>query len=305
MTRQIKNLPASIHFQLNQLAKAQRRSFMDVFYYYANERFLYRLSHSKNAKNFVLKGGLVFVGQGILLRRPTRDIDMQGFIVNSIENLVEIVKDVCLQPVEPDGMLFDPESITGEQIMDEADYHGVRVRFNGYLGQSQIFLQVDISFANEITPADISVKYPLLLGGAPFELRGYPFETMIAEKFQAMVALGTYNDRLKDFYDIWFLAQQIRFEGKILVRALMATFLSRNTPLPNELPVALSDSFAIQKQHQWQVFLNKFIEPSLELADFGQVLAVLRQFLMPPLGAANTGTSFDFTWKPGGPWESS
>ena len=207
MKGEIKDPAASVHEKLKNLAKQRGRPFQELFYYYSIERFLYRFSRSLYASRFVLKGGLMFIGWGIDLRRPTRDIDVQGYVENSIENLVSIVKDICVQQVETDGMSFDPDSVRGERIMNDADYQGMRIFFIGRLGKAPIHLHLDVSFANVITPHHIEIDYPSLLGMPEFQLRGYPVQTSIAEKFQAMVVLGTINGRMKDFYDIWLLSQ--------------------------------------------------------------------------------------------------
>ena len=91
--------------------------------------------------------------------------------------------------------------------MDEADYPDIRIYFDGYLGDASIQLHLDVSFSNVITPSEIDVEYPSLLNMPSFEIRGYPYETAISEKFQSMVELGSINDRVKDFFDIWLLSQ--------------------------------------------------------------------------------------------------
>jgi hypothetical protein len=120
MKNEIKNLPASVHDRLKNIARENGRTFQELFYYYAIERFPYRLSKSPYSNSFILKGGLMFKGWGIPLRRPTRDIDVQGYQENSIENLVTIVRSICVQEVEPDGMWFEPGSVRGEGVMNEA-----------------------------------------------------------------------------------------------------------------------------------------------------------------------------------------
>lgn len=227
MKKEVKNLPASVHQRLKNLAVQSGSTFQDMFYYYAMERYLYRLSHSEYSTRFTLKGGLMFRGWGIPLRRLTRDIDVQGYVNNSIENLIAIVREICEQEVEQDGMRFDPDSVNGDQIMNEADYPGAQINFIGYLGTASIHLHLDISFANVITPATVRVAYPTLLDMPGFEIRGYPCETAISEKFQAMVDLGSINDRMKDFFDIWLLSQQVDIQGTTLAEAIQATFKNR------------------------------------------------------------------------------
>jgi predicted nucleotidyltransferase component of viral defense system len=303
MSNKIKNLPESVHNRLKGLARQAQRPFQEYFYYYAIERFLYRLTQSPYAERFVLKGGLMFLGWGIPLRRPTRDIDVQAYLSSSVVDVVEIVQAICSQEVEADGMRFDPTSVRGEQIIEVADYAGVRAYFTGYMGQADIHLHMDVSFANVITPGFILVEYPTLLGSPAFTIRGYPIETTIAEKFQAMVVLDNINDRMKDFYDIWLLSQQVNIPGSILLKAIHATFEARRTSLPDHLPTALSDEFALSRQSDWARFLKRSLIDDPYLTDFSTIVEILRRLFWPILQAASNGTSWSKEWKAGGPWQ--
>src|SRR4030067_2158823 len=230
MKKEIKNIPDSVHARLKRKAKESNQTFQEILYYYALERFLYRLYRSKYSQVFVLKGALMFFGWGLPLSRPTRDIDLQGYTTNSDENLVSIIREVCVQPVEPDGMIYDPESVRSGVIMEKAEYQGIRVSLMGFLGKSVIPFHIDISFSDEITPSAKTANYPTFLGELgmlPFTIRGYHYETSIAEKFQTMVALGTLNSRMKDFYDILILSDQFEIDGQILAEAFIATFRAR------------------------------------------------------------------------------
>jgi len=135
-------------------------------------------------------------------------------------------------------------------------------------------------------------------------LLGYPPETVIAEKLQAMVYLGEINSRMKDYYDIWLLNHQCDFDGATLQKAIIATFQKRATPIPKEMPAALSDEFAIGKQPLWKGFLAKFPSDPGEITSFQQVMSQLRTFLLPLLQATATGSVFDWIWKAGGTWQS-
>jgi hypothetical protein len=301
--KEIKNLPASIHDRLLNLAKEHHRSFEEYFYYYVNERFLYRFVQSPYADSIVLKGGLMFLGWGLPFRRPTRDIDVQGYMNNSVEQLSEIVRKVCVQEVEPDGLFFDPESVSAERIMETADYPGVRVHFKAYLGKSNLQPHIDISFGNEIRPTEILLTYSTLLDDMPsFKIRGYPYETVIAEKFQTMVYRELANDRMRDFFDIYLLSQQVIIPGLGLVEAFNATFDSRNTRFPIDIPIALSDDFAQSRQLDWLSFLKRSAMIDLAPNSFIEVIQQLRPFLLPPMHAAREGSAFALRWLPGGPW---
>jgi predicted nucleotidyltransferase component of viral defense system len=303
MNDKVKNLPASVHDRLKNLARQAGRPFQEYFYYYAIECFLNRLSSSRYKEDLVLKGGLMFAGWGIPLRRPTRDIDLNGYLADTVDNIVAVVREICVQEVEPDGMRFTPDSVRGEQIIDTANYPGIRVYLSGYLGQARIYLHVDVSFGNVITPGEIIFDYPSLLGMPVFDLRGYPIETAIAEKFQAMVVLENINDRMKDFYDIWLLSQQANIAGETLVEAIRATFTARRTRLPDRLPVALSEDFARLREADWKRFLRRSLLSETEIPAFSLVIDTLKGFLWPAAQAAFNKTPFKWVWRAGGAWQ--
>lgn len=302
MKKHIANLPASIHAKIKQQADAAGRPFQEMLYYYAIERFLFRLSRSAYCKCFILKGGLAFFGWGIPLRRPTRDIDFQAYVDYSPEGVIRVIEEICSTPVEADGMVYDASSIKAEKIMADAEYEGVRVHLQSYLGRAYVWLQIDISFANVITPKEIAIEYPALLQGERFELRGYNQETTIAEKFQAMVYLGAFNSRMKDFYDIYHLAKGCDFDGSILVRALLATFDHRTTEIPSGTPLALSDEFAVSYQDEWRAFLRVTEQQTDEISSFKAVVSFLRLFLLQPVHSAAKREDFRFCWKAGQGW---
>jgi predicted nucleotidyltransferase component of viral defense system len=299
---EIKDFPASIHARLLNQARASGRPFNELLQYYAIERFLYRLAQSQFADQFVLKGALLFRVWGLPAFRPTRDIDLLGHTGNKVENLVRIVKEVCGQEVQEDGFLFDPNTVAGERIKEDADYEGVRVRLVGLLRKARVHLQIDIGFADVVSPAPVVKTYPVILAMPAPELRSYPPETVIAEKLQAMIYLGVVNSRMKDYYDLWVLANRFKFDGDVLQKAIHGTFEHRNTIIPAGEPAALSVKFAQDKQSQWEAFLKtstiKDAPDQLEI-----VLSFLQEFALPIFQSTHAVQKFTKKWKKGGPWK--
>jgi hypothetical protein len=297
-------LVVSLRDCLSNEAHKKGQNFEELLYHYAIRGFLDRLAHSPYRDRFVLKGGQVFAAWGVALCRPTRDIDLRGYLDNSVESMIQVMKEICHQPVEPpDGLVFASDQVTGEEIRDDADNQGIRILFRGYLGKSPIRMQIDIGFSDEITPETVWVNYPSVLGFPSPRLHGYPPETVIAEKLQAIVYLGEVNSRMKDFYDIWLLSRRFDFEGETLQKAITVTFQKRKTPIPSEIPMALRDEFAIQKQSMWVTgFLSKFMPEPGELHNFQQVVGQLRRFIMPLLKAIKAKEVFKKSWKAGSPW---
>ena len=164
----------------------------------------------------MLKGALMFRVWNAPVSRPTRDIDLLGRMESKVTAVVPVFQDVCNQTVEPDGMIFHADTVVGQAIKEDADYAGVRVTFLATLQNSRIAMQIDVGFGDVLTPAAVATDYPTILDLPAPRLKGYCRETVIAEKFQAMVKLGLANSRMKDFYDIWLLSQQFDFDGAIL-----------------------------------------------------------------------------------------
>lgn len=218
--RRVTDVAASVRRRLQNSAQASARPFQEVLQYFAMERFLYRLAESSHAENFVLKGALMFTVWGAPSARPTKDIDLLGHMQNSVDVLIGVVRDVCRQEVEPDGLSFDADSVAGRVIKEDADYEGVRVTLLATLQNSRIPMQIDVGFGDIVVPPPTMTEYPTILDFLPPRLWGYNRETSIAEKFEAMVKLGQLNSRMKDFFDIWLLARQFNFDGRALAVAI-------------------------------------------------------------------------------------
>ena len=126
--------------------------------------------------------------------------------------------------VTPDGLMFDPKTVKGQKIKEGAEYEGVRVKFRGFLERIRISMQIDVAFGDVIYPKPKIINYPVILDFPKPLLRGYPVESVVSEKFEAMVKLGLLNSRMKDFYDIWLMLRQFDFDGSKLTEALKRTF---------------------------------------------------------------------------------
>ena len=303
MTRPVKNVAASVRQRLQNAARKMNRPFQEVLAYYAMERFLYRLARSPHAGRFVLKGALMMRAWHAPASRPTKDIDLLGRLENTVEAVVPVFKAVCGQQVDPDGLVFHAETVAGSSIREDADYAGVRVSFLATLQNARVAMQVDVGFGDVVTPAATATDYPTLLDFPAPRLKGYSRETAVAEKFEAMVKLGLLNTRMKDFYDIWLLAQQFDFDGPTLATAVSRTFANRKTPVVPS-PFALTSAFAADgnKQAQWRAFLRK---SRLEggPAELREVVEALGAFLLPLADAVHGGRAFDRAWQAPGPWQ--
>jgi len=297
------NVAASIRARLANLARDTGRPFQEILQYFGLERYLFRLAQSPHRGRFVLKGALLLKAWGAPGSRPTRDIDLLGYVENDIEVVEAIMREVCTTPVQADGLRFDASSVAGQRIKEDADYQGVRITFTASLDKARIPMQLDIGFGDVVHPAAEERDYPPLLDLPAPRLRMYPRETMVAEKFEAMVHLGTLNSRMKDFFDIWLLSTQFDFTGPELAHAIAQTFAHRGSRL-EAVPVALTPVFttAGAAQQQWAAFVrrSRLDAPPVALDDIRQPL---RQFLLPVVAALIEGREFTDRWIAPGPWQ--
>jgi hypothetical protein len=264
---------------------------------------LYRLSQSKYRDRFVVKGAMMFQVWSNLNHRPTRDLDLLGTGEPAVERFVEIFREVCVQEVESDGLIFVVDSVSATKMKEDEEYEGIRMKFDALLGSARIPVQVDVGFGDAITPSSQLIVFPTVLDLPAPQLQSYPRETVVAEKFQAMVMLGIANSRMKDFFDLFTLCTQFEFDGELVCRAIRATFERRKTIIPTTRPLALTTEFSEDKQKsvQWNAFLRKSNLNGNNLA-LSEIAARLAEFLMPPAAAASQGRPFDNYWRPSEGW---
>ena len=176
------------------------------------------------------------------------------------------------------------------------------------LANARIPLQIDVGFGDVITPAPVDVEYPTLLAFPAAKMRAYPKETVVAEKFEALIKLGMANSRMKDSYDLWVMSKRFEFRSPVLAEAVAATFERRQTALPASRPLAFTPEFSESpgKQTQWEAFLRK---SGLKAdASLREVVNALDQFLMPVVKGIMIKRTIPFSlslWRPGGPWKAS
>jgi hypothetical protein len=253
------NRAASIRARLKNHADATADDFSLVLTRYGIERLLYRLATSEHAPRFVLKGALLFALWYGQPHRPTRDADLLGFGPDDPQALAEVFRSLCTVTVD-DGIVFDAASVQVSPIRKDMRYGGVRVDLRAVLDAARISLQVDVGFGDAVTPGPQSITYPSLLPDLPTApLRIYPKATVVAEKLHAVCLLGLGNSRMKDYFDLDQLLKDPEVGDAELRRAIAATFERRQTTVPHDLPVGLSDAFAgdTTKRAQWAAFLRK------------------------------------------------
>lgn len=299
-----KDLPASIRSRLRNQARARGEDMLYLLSRYALERLLYRLGRSPYVDQFVVKGALLFSLWRDHPHRPTRDLDLLGIGPENVDRIRQVFANLCALPVEdPDGLTFQQQTVRVTPIRETQAYGGLRVALWCLLGQTRIHVQVDIGFGDVVTPAATYADFPSLIGLPPPHVRVYPPETVVAEKFEALVRLGVINSRVKDFYDLWALARERAFSGAILATAIRATFTRRGTLFPATTPLALTDAFTTDpaKIQLWQAFVSRTkLEPAA--LPLSETVELLRAFLMAPTQRLFSGQPFHQQWAPGGLW---
>ena len=299
----VHDVAASVRQRLLDHARARGEDFQLLLTRYAVERYLYRLGCSRHSNRFILKGAMLFALWSSDRYRPTRDLGLLATGASGVSRLEAVFRDICRTKVAEDGLRFQADTVRGVEIRENQEYAGVRVTLMARLVQARIQVRIDIGFGDAVTPRPVARELPSILGFPAPRLKTCPRETVVAEKFQAMVMLGIANSRMKDFYDLWFLARTFRFEGATLRKAIRATFARRRTDLPAATPLALTSEFRDddQKASQWAAFVRKNALGDVA-ATLAEVAAVIEKFLMPPTLAALHEEEFDDAWQPGGPW---
>lgn len=294
----------SIHQRLLNKARETGRLFNELLQYYAMEKFLLRMSKLPNAKEFVLKGALLLRATGISDTRPTRDIDVLKYGDSTIPKLEKNIAECCKISIDGDGLEFDPDSVKGKEIREQEAYDGVRIKVRENLGNARLNIQIDIGFGDVITPGPLWVEYPTILDNDQPKIQAYTLESAIAEKYQAMVDLDLANSRMKDLYDIYFLSENHSFEGEKLQKAIEETFERRETEIPTEVPIALTEAFFEDKTKvsQWDAFLGKISDDQVPKNSL-KVVKRLEAFLWPATEASNQNKLFDSNWSQGKRWE--
>ena len=297
------NISASVRARLQNKAREANRPFAEVLQYYGMERFLYRFSRSPHVEAFVLKGALMFTAWQVPDRRTTLDIDFLARHGDQVVKIESVMREVCAVSVDPDGLVFDADTVQGRTITEAADYQGVRVKCTGFLEKSRIPLQIDVGFGDIVYPKTQKLIYPVLLDFPKPRLNGYPPECVISEKFEAMVTLGQLNSRMKDFYDIWLLMRQFDFEGASLQEALRRTFIHRKTNLPTKRPLFAEEIYDEKSDRQtlWAAFLRK--NDITHAPDTLSVIAKeIENFLSEPITALTNGIACSKKWEHSGQW---
>jgi len=296
-----KNLAASLRARLLTRAKERGAELQLVLSEFAIERLLHRLGVSTQRDAFVLKGATLLRMWSRDLGRATWDLDLLGRGLSGVTEAVEAIRSITAIRVD-DGIEFDVGSIEGEEIKVADEYPGVRVRLVAKLAGARIPIQIDLGYGDAVVPPPTLEVLPTLLDLPAPRVLVYPRETVVAEKLDAMVTLGLVNSRMKDFYDVDWLAASYSFDGELLQSAVRASFASRSTKIVDTTPLILVPGVlaAPERATQWRSFIKR--TGVVATVDPESLAQRLRLFVVPLFEALHDERVFEATWLPTGPW---
>jgi len=297
----VKNVAASVKNRLLSTARQSGKPFQSLLTHYGLERFLFRLSRSPLKEKFILKGGLLLVGMGLPMARTTQDIDLLSLIPGDIDAVRTAIREIGNIDLN-DGLIYEFDNLSIEAMAGDAEYPGIRLKFDAWVGKARIPMQIDVGFGDAVVPDAREMTFPTLLDMEPPVVKVYSIETIVAEKFEASLNLAELNSRMKDFYDIWMLSRAYPFHGSTLQDAITATCQRRATPLSsNAFIFSVEFATSANKRAQWSAFLRKTQIPGI-WEDFPIIMRKIGEFLHPIAEASKHQRRFEKEWLPGGPW---
>lgn len=279
---QNKNYGKSIRTKLLNVAKKENIFYQTILTRYFQERLLYRMSQTRYRSNFYLKGGALMYAYERFAARPTLDIDFLGNnISNEGTSIIAAFKEICSVPFEEDGVIFDVEHITAQNITEFKDYHGIRLSIPVKMDSIAQVLTMDIGFGDVVTPSPVNLDFPILLEHLPCaNILAYSLETVIAEKMHAIIDLADQSSRMKDYYDLHRTLKEEKYDSEVLQEAIIHTFENRHTPY-DENTMFFRKDFGINQQMEvrWKAFMRK-ITKATDLS-FSEVVAFIQETLRP------------------------
>lgn len=288
------DIAASVLARLKNKAKESGRSYQLCLQLFCQEEFLRRLEKSKYAENLVLKGGLFLYSLTDFDSRVTVDVDfLLRQIPNTPEQLKGILEEVIAIQTGNDFVTFEIKDITPIAVAKK--YAGMGASMVAHIKNTRTPFGIDFGVGDIIVPKQEKRKIPTQLNDfvSPI-INTYSIETTVAEKFDAILSLMEFSSRMKDYYDIYYLASKFDFDGVTLTEALKKTFENRGhsfTIAQFEQVMTFDNDDAMQKK--WKAFIRKI---DIKTDDYSTVLKTIKEFLTKPFTAAARGKEFTEKW---------
>lgn len=288
------DMAASVLARLKNKAKESGRSYQLCLQLFCQEEFLRRLERSEYAENLVLKGGLFIYSVTDFDSRVTVDVDfLLQKVPNTLERLKVVLEEIIAAPTENDFITFEIKDIA--PIAIQKKYSGIGASLVAYIKNTKTPFSIDFGVGDVIVPKQEKRKIPTQLADftAPI-VNTYSLETTIAEKLDAILSLMEFSSRMKDYYDIYYLANKFDFDGNILTEALKKTFENRGhtfTIEQFEQVMSFADDSIMQKK--WKAFSRKI---DTKADDFNKVLKTINTFLAKPTTATISNRNCTEKW---------
>ena len=288
------DIAASVLTRLKNKAQASGRSYQLCLQLFCQEEFLRRLEKSKYAENFVLKGGLFIYSLTEFDSRVTVDVDfLLRQMPNTTEQLRVVLEEIIATPSENDFITFEIKDVAPIAVAKK--YAGIGASLVAHIKNTRTPFSVDFGVGDVIVPKQEKRKIPTQLDDfASPTVNTYSLETTIAEKLDAILDLMEFSSRMKDYYDIYYLANKFDFDGKVLTEALKKTFENRGHVFnveQFEQVMAFENDEAMQKK--WKAFCRKI---DTKTDSYSTVLRTIRSFLRKPIVAAIDKKPFNEHW---------
>lgn len=282
MSRILKDYGKSIRNRLLNVAKEEKVVYQTILTRFFQERLLYRISKSQYKENFYLKGGALMYAYEHFSARPTMDIDFMGKdISNDGENIAKTFQEICAIDCKEDGVIFDLDKITYENITESKDYHGIRLSIPVKMDTITQTMSMDIGFGDVVTPEAVPLDYPAILENIPTaNILAYSIETVIAEKMHAVIDLADQSSRMKDYYDLYQILSSMPYNAEVLQEAIKHTFTNRHTNYSSDTMFFRNEyPDNVEMKTRWTAFLKKIaVKKDLQ---FSEVVKYLQSILRP------------------------
>ncbi len=275
-TREAQSIKAKI---LN-IARGDNKTYQQLIVRFFHERILYRLSKSKYREHLILKGGSLLYAFEEFTPRPTIDIDFAGKAIdNNKSNIIRVFREITSMETPEDGIEFQTDTITAQDITIEKEYPGVRISLVGRIGTYRQQLTMDVGFGDIIVPGPIEIWYPTIISSMEEpQIMAYSLETVIAEKFQTMIERGRFNSRMKDYFDLYRIITVHTFDSNQIREAIFATIKNRNTIITEDNDF-FDNAFRedIQLNRQWNNYKRRL---NIELPTFKEIHNIISNYIL-------------------------
>jgi predicted nucleotidyltransferase component of viral defense system len=288
------NMAASILAKLKNKAKGEGIPLQQLLNLFCQEEFIRRLSESKYKENLILKGGFLLYSISGFTTRPTIDADyLLKNYSNDLDAIERLTEEIISLPSKNDFIKFKIKGL--ELISEIREYHGIRVNLIGIIGRTKTPFNIDFGVGDIIVPSSVERTLPVLL--PEFEkpkVLTYSLESTVTEKLDAIISLMEATGRMKDFYDIYYLATNFDFDGRKLQEAIYETLSNRGTPYEKDsIAIIARLTKDVEMQKRWDNFCKKILRYEL---NFDHVVNTIIEFTSPPYNAMIKEDEFFKEW---------